>query len=49
MPVGRFVDEADAITRRILDVNIYGVMVGTKLVLPAGRRASRRLDSAGTQ
>jgi NAD(P)-dependent dehydrogenase (short-subunit alcohol dehydrogenase family) len=35
MPVGRFTEETDAITRRILDVNLYGVLLGTKLVLPA--------------
>lgn len=34
MPVGRFVEEKDAITRWILDVNLYGVLLGTKLVLP---------------
>ncbi|MBF6170191.1 SDR family oxidoreductase [Nocardia blacklockiae] len=35
MPVGRFAAEADAITRRILDINVYGVLLGTKLALPA--------------
>ncbi|WP_063041699.1 SDR family oxidoreductase [Nocardia pseudovaccinii] len=34
MPVGRFTEESDAITRRILDINVYGVMLGTKLALP---------------
>jgi short-subunit dehydrogenase len=38
--VGSAVDEADAITKRVLDVNIYGVIVGTKLgakrMLPRG-------------
>ncbi|MGV9675720.1 SDR family oxidoreductase [Nocardia sp. NPDC003482] len=34
MPVGRFTEETDAITHRILDINVYGVMVGTKTVLP---------------
>ena len=34
MPVGRFAEETDVITRRILDVNVYGVLLGTKLVLP---------------
>jgi NAD(P)-dependent dehydrogenase (short-subunit alcohol dehydrogenase family) len=34
MPIGRFTEETDVITRRILDVNVYGVMLGTKLVLP---------------
>ncbi|MEU0539867.1 SDR family NAD(P)-dependent oxidoreductase, partial [Nocardia sp. NPDC005978] len=34
MPVGKFTEEADALTRRILDINVYGVMLGAKLVLP---------------
>ncbi|WP_280370075.1 SDR family oxidoreductase [Nocardia wallacei] len=34
MPVGRFAAEQDAITRRILDINVYGVLLGTKLALP---------------
>lgn len=34
MPVGRFAEESDEITRRILDVNVYGVLLGTKLALP---------------
>jgi short subunit dehydrogenase len=29
MPVGRIVDEPDAVTRRILDINVYGVMLGS--------------------
>ncbi|HSS23371.1 MAG TPA: SDR family oxidoreductase [Mycobacterium sp.] len=39
--VGSAVDEADAVTRRVLDVNIYGVILGTKLaaqrMLPRGQ------------
>lgn len=31
MPLGRIVDEPDAVTRRILDINVYGVILGTKL------------------
>jgi NAD(P)-dependent dehydrogenase (short-subunit alcohol dehydrogenase family) len=34
MPAGPFVDEADAITDAIVDVNVKGVMNGTKLTLP---------------
>ncbi|NNH68412.1 SDR family oxidoreductase [Nocardia uniformis] len=34
MPLGLFTSEPDEITRRILDVNVYGVMLGTKIVLP---------------
>ena len=35
MPVGEIVDEPDAVTRRILDVNLLGVITGTKTVAPA--------------
>ncbi len=34
MPAGRFVDESDAVTDAIVDVNLNGVLRGTKLVLP---------------
>ena len=34
MPAGRFVDESDAVTDSIIDVNLNGVLRGTKLVLP---------------
>lgn len=34
MPAGRFVDEDDAITDAILDINTKGVLIGTKLALP---------------
>ncbi|MFF2553137.1 SDR family oxidoreductase [Nocardia sp. NPDC058058] len=41
MPAGRLVDEPDAITRRILDINVYGVILGSKLavarMLPRGK------------
>src|SRR6516165_9255111 len=41
MPLGRIVDEPDAVTRRILDINVYGVISGTKLaaqrMIPRGR------------
>jgi len=41
MPVGLIADEPDAVTRRILDINTYGVIVGTKAavrrMLPRGR------------
>lgn len=33
MPTGRLVDEADQITRRILDINVYGVILGSKIAL----------------
>ncbi len=34
MPAGRFVDETDAVTDAIVDVNLNGVLRATKLVLP---------------
>jgi hypothetical protein len=34
MPAGRFVDEDDAITDTTIDVNLKGIMYGTKLALP---------------
>ncbi|WP_405133795.1 SDR family oxidoreductase [Nocardia sp. NBC_01388] len=41
MPTGRVVDESDQVTRRILDINVYGVILGSKLaltrMLPRGR------------
>lgn len=33
MPVGKIADEPDAVTRRILDINTYGVILGTKLAV----------------
>lgn len=33
MPTGRLVDEPDQITRRVLDINVYGVILGSKLGL----------------
>jgi NADP-dependent 3-hydroxy acid dehydrogenase YdfG len=41
MPIGRFVDESDATARRLVDVNVHGVINGSKLALelfiPRGR------------
>lgn len=31
MPVGKIVDEPDRVTKRILDINVYGVILGSKL------------------
>ena len=40
MPTGRIADEPDAVTRRILDINVLGVITGSKLavrrMLPRG-------------
>jgi len=38
MPLGRFVDEDDATTRRIIDINVWGVLYGMKLALPGMQR-----------
>jgi NAD(P)-dependent dehydrogenase (short-subunit alcohol dehydrogenase family) len=41
MPVGPFVDETDATARRLVDINIHGVILGSKLAIerfmPRGR------------
>jgi NAD(P)-dependent dehydrogenase (short-subunit alcohol dehydrogenase family) len=41
MPVGRFVDESDATAQRLVDINIHGVILGSKLAIerfkPRGR------------
>jgi short-subunit dehydrogenase len=34
MPVGPFLDESAATTRRIVDINVHGVLNGMKIVLP---------------
>ncbi|RJQ79490.1 SDR family oxidoreductase [Pseudonocardiaceae bacterium YIM PH 21723] len=39
MPVGRIVEEPHAVTRRIVEVNLFGLITGTKLAL---RRMVRR-------
>ena len=31
MPLGQIVDEPDTVTQRVLDINVYGVILGTKL------------------
>jgi short-subunit dehydrogenase len=50
--VGSAVDEADAITQRVLDVNIYGVILGTKLaaqrMLPRGHGHIVNIASLGS-
>ncbi len=40
LPVGRLIDEPDTLTRRALAVNVYGVIVGTKVA--ARRMLARR-------
>jgi short-subunit dehydrogenase len=50
--VGSAVDEADAVTQRVLDVNIYGVILGTKLaaqrMLPRGHGHIVNIASMGS-
>jgi NAD(P)-dependent dehydrogenase (short-subunit alcohol dehydrogenase family) len=38
MPIGSFVDEDDATARRMIDINLHGVIFGTKLAIPALRK-----------
>ena len=49
---GSAVDEPDAVTQRVLDVNIHGVIVGTKLavsrMLPRGRGHIVNIGSMGS-
>jgi short-subunit dehydrogenase len=49
--VGSAVDEADTVTQRVLDVNIYGVILGTKLaaqrMLPRGHGHIINIASLG--
>jgi NAD(P)-dependent dehydrogenase (short-subunit alcohol dehydrogenase family) len=33
MPIGRFIDEDDATARRMIDINLHGVILGMKLAL----------------
>lgn len=50
--VGSGVDESDALTRRVLDVNVYGVILGTKLaaqrMLPRGHGHIINIGSLGS-
>jgi NADP-dependent 3-hydroxy acid dehydrogenase YdfG len=34
MPLGPFTEEDDATTRRLVDINVHGVLIGMKVVLP---------------
>ena len=38
MPIGRFTDEDDATARRMIDINLHGVLFGMKLALPGMER-----------
>ncbi|MGO9507514.1 MAG: SDR family oxidoreductase [Mycobacterium sp.] len=50
--VGSAVDEADAVTRRVFDVNVHGVILGTKLaaqrMLPRGHGHIINIGSVGS-
>ncbi len=38
MPLGRFVEEDDATARRMVDINLHGLIFGMKLVMPSMMR-----------
>ena len=38
MPIGPFVDEDDATARRMIDINLHGVIFGMKLAIPGMRK-----------
>jgi NADP-dependent 3-hydroxy acid dehydrogenase YdfG len=38
MPIGSFVDEDDATARRMIDINLHGVIYGMKLAIPGMRK-----------
>ena len=38
MPLGSFVDEDDATARRMVDINLHGLIFGMKLVMPSMQR-----------
>jgi NAD(P)-dependent dehydrogenase (short-subunit alcohol dehydrogenase family) len=40
MPLGPFADEDDATARRMIDINVHGVIFGTKLAIPGMRQRS---------
>jgi NADP-dependent 3-hydroxy acid dehydrogenase YdfG len=48
MPLGRFVDEDDLTARRLVDINVHGVLHGMKVVLPrfVARRAGHLVNIA---
>ncbi len=41
MPIGPFVDEDDATARRMVDINVHGVIYGMKLAIPGMRDRGR--------
>jgi len=50
MPLGPFVDEDDATARRMVDINLHGVIFGTKLAIPGMvRRGSGHIVNIASQ
>ena len=50
MPLGRFWEEDDDVARRIIDVNVHGVLYGMKLVIPGMlRRGSGHIVNIASQ
>ena len=50
MPIGPFVDEDDATARRMIDINLHGVIFGTKLAIPGMvRRGSGHIVNIASQ
>jgi len=50
MPLGRFADEDDATARRMIDINLHGVIYGTKLALARmGPRNSGHIVNIASQ
>jgi NADP-dependent 3-hydroxy acid dehydrogenase YdfG len=50
MPIGAFVEEDDATARRMIDINLHGVIFGTKLAIPGMvRRGSGHIVNIASQ
>jgi NADP-dependent 3-hydroxy acid dehydrogenase YdfG len=50
MPLGAFVEEEDATARRMIDINLHGVIFGTKLAIPGMvRRGSGHIINIASQ
>jgi NADP-dependent 3-hydroxy acid dehydrogenase YdfG len=50
MPIGPFIDETDATAMRMIDINLHGVIFGTKLALPGMlRRGSGHIVNIASQ
>lgn len=50
MPLGRFADEDDLTARRMVDINVHGVMFGMKLAIPRmQRRGSGHIVNIASQ